>query len=29
MLALFENPYRLERLARDHPELTLAPVVDA
>ncbi len=28
LLALFENPYRLERLLRDKPELTLLPVVD-
>jgi peptide chain release factor 3 len=28
MLALFENRYRLERLQRDKPELTLAAVVD-
>jgi peptide chain release factor 3 len=27
LLALFDNRYRLERLQRDHPELTLAPVV--
>ena len=29
LLALFENRYRLERLHRDEPELTLKPVVDA
>jgi len=28
LLALFENRYRLERLQRDHPELTLRPIVD-
>ena len=27
LLALFENKYRLERLLRDKPELTLAPIV--
>ena len=27
MLALFENRYRLERLQRDEPDLTLAPIV--
>jgi peptide chain release factor 3 len=27
LLALFENPYRLERLRRDHPELALGPVL--
>ena len=28
LLALFENKYRLERLQRDEPELTLKPIVD-
>lgn len=28
LLALFENRYRLERLHRDEPELTLKPIVD-
>lgn len=28
LLALFENPYRLERLLRDSPELVLDPVVE-
>ncbi len=28
LLALFENPYRLERLRRDKPELMLDPVVE-
>jgi peptide chain release factor 3 len=28
LLALFENPYRLERLLRDSPELMLDPVVE-
>jgi peptide chain release factor 3 len=28
LLALFENKYRLERLQRDHPALTLKPMVD-
>ena len=29
LLALFENKYRLERLLRDKPDLTLAPIVQA
>jgi len=28
LLALFDNPFRYERIARDHPELTLEPVLD-
>ena len=28
MLALFESPYRLERLLRDSPELVLLPIVE-
>ncbi len=28
LLALFENRYRLERLQRDHPQLTLRPIVE-
>ena len=28
LLALFENPYRLERLLRDKPSLTLVPIVE-